>query len=186
MDSVSLSPDHQIAAILEAIRGQYVLDWNGLHGIGHWARVYENGLRISGELAVDPSILLLFSLFHDACRVNDHVDPGHGKRGADLAARYRGRHFELADDKFDLLYYACEAHTDGLTEADLVVQVCWDADRLDLLRVGIAPTPERLCTAAARDPSVVAWASRRARDHFLPMVFGARENNAGVTALVFD
>lgn len=28
-------------------------------------------------------------------------------------------------------------HSDGYTEGDITVQVCWDADRLDLGRVGI-------------------------------------------------
>jgi uncharacterized protein len=32
------------------------------------------------------------------------------------------------------------------------VQTCWDADRLDLGRVGIIPRPDRLCTEEARDP----------------------------------
>ena len=31
----------------------------------------------------------------------------------------------------------------------------WDADRLDLGRVGIRPAPKRLCTDAARAPEVV-------------------------------
>jgi uncharacterized protein len=30
------------------------------------------------------------------------------------------------------------------------LQACWDADRLDVGRVGIAPKPHRLCTEAAR------------------------------------
>jgi uncharacterized protein len=46
------------------------------------------------------------------------------------------------------------------------VQACWDADRLDLGRVGIAPAPERLCTAAARER--IAWANERALRGFEP------------------
>lgn len=33
--------------LLDAIRAQYRLDWNGLHGHGHWLRVRENGLRLA-------------------------------------------------------------------------------------------------------------------------------------------
>jgi uncharacterized protein len=40
------------------------------------------------------------------------------------------------------------------------MQVCWDADRLDLGRVGIIPKPDRLCTNAARD--ILEWSHERA------------------------
>lgn len=155
--------------LLQEIRARYTLDWHGLHGVTHWARVFENGLRIAHIHDVNQDVLLLFSIFHDSRRVNDEVDPGHGHRGAELAARYRGRYFELADKEFDVLYYACETHTDGLTEGDLIVQICWDADRLDLARViGLTPKPEKLCTEAAKDPEVIAWASDRARNIHIP------------------
>jgi uncharacterized protein len=40
--------------------------------------------------------------------------------------------FAADDDRFDLLYTACDLHTDGLTDGDVTIQACWDADRLDL------------------------------------------------------
>lgn len=51
--------------------------------------------------------------------------------------------------------------SDGHTDADITVQTCWDADRLDLGRVGINPAPEKLCTIAARDPEIMEWAYER-------------------------
>jgi len=48
--------------------------------------------------------------------------------------------------------------THGTSAADATIATCWDADRLDLGRVGTMPRPERLCTEAARDPWVIAWA----------------------------
>lgn len=44
---------------------------------------------------------------------------------------------------------------------DPTIATCWDADRLDLLRVGIRPDPARLVTEAARDPEVLEWAMAR-------------------------
>jgi uncharacterized protein len=41
------------------------------------------------------------------------------------------------------------------------IQASWDADRLDLGRVGTTPDPARLCTAAARDPEMFRWAGQR-------------------------
>ena len=71
---------------------------------------------------------------------------------------------DLDDIAFALLTNACDLHTDGLTEADPTVQACWDADRLDLFRVGIRPRPDRLCTDAGR--GLIDWATQRARaDH---------------------
>ncbi|MCB2041992.1 MAG: hypothetical protein KDH48_15080, partial [Rhodoferax sp.] len=61
-----------------------------------------------------------------------------------------------------LLQAACRGHSDGHRAGhDVTVLTCWDADRLDLGRVGIRPLPERLCTAAAREPVVLEWAYRR-------------------------
>ena len=148
-----------IIPTVQAIQARYALDWNGLHGVAHWARVYENGLRIVDLHDVNQDVLLLFSIFHDSCRVNDTVDPGHGRRGVELAEELRWNCFEFTDGEFDMLFHACELHTDG----DLSVQVCWDADRLDLARVGFTPKPEKLCTKAAKDSEIIAWASDRAR-----------------------
>ncbi len=36
-----------LAAILSAILDGYILSVNGFHGVVHWARVLENGLRIA-------------------------------------------------------------------------------------------------------------------------------------------
>ena len=61
----------------------------------------------------------------------------------------------------DQLAYACRHHSDGLTEADVTVQTCWDADRLDLARVGIEPEPRLLCTQQAKSRDVIDAAVRR-------------------------
>jgi hypothetical protein len=78
----------------------------------------------------------------------------HGLRGAEYAQTFHKAAFlELSDQEFELLYRACADHADGFTEADMTVQACWDADRLDLYRVGILPDPAfLLCTRAAKRP----------------------------------
>jgi uncharacterized protein len=157
-----------IASLLETIHAQYMLPWFGLHGVSHWARVYENGLRLAPQTGADERILLLFALFHDARRTNEGWDQGHGRRGADFAASVRGSLIDLQPGDFDLLYHACALHTDGLIDADPTVQTCWDADRLDLPRAGIHPKPDRLCTPAARGPETIAWAEDRSLRRFIP------------------
>ena len=60
-----------------------------------------------------------------------------------------------------MLFRSRFGFTDGGTEADVTVQTCWDADRLDLGRVGIRPHPRYLCTPAARSAEVIEWAHAR-------------------------
>ncbi len=156
----------EVKRLLQAVRDQYVLSWRGTHGIGHWARVYSNGVRLAAGTGADPGVLLLFALFHDACRRNDGSDDDHGGRGAELALRWRGSYFGLNDDAFSLLYGACAGHTIGRWHPDVTIQACWDADRLDLARVGIRPDPVRLGSDTAR--SLIDWASERARNGVVP------------------
>jgi len=69
---------------------------------------------------------------------------------AEFASSLRGSLIHLDDTRCDLLYEACRLHTDGHTDGAPTLQACWDADRLDLGRVGITPQSHRLCTDAGR------------------------------------
>jgi len=158
---------HNYPAIMQAILQGYALPVNGDHGVVHWARVQENGLKIAELTGADLEVVKLFALFHDSRRINEYYDPGHGWRGGDLAQSLRGTLIHLADPQFDLLYEACKLHTDGHTTGDITLQTCWDADRLDLGRVNITPAPERLCTDAAR--KLLRWADQRAVRNFKPL-----------------
>ncbi len=149
--------------IIETIKEQYTLSWFGTHGFHHWERVRTNGLRLADSTGADRLVVELFAYFHDACRLNEGRDPGHGARAADYIERLNGSLIQLEGTALDQLLYACRRHTDGLIEAGITVQTCWDADRLDLGRVGIRPLPRYLCTAAAREPDVIEWAYRRSR-----------------------
>lgn len=154
--------------LVEVVLDGYALDWDGLHGIGHWTRVLENGLRLAELTGADPQIVTLFAVFHDSRRWNEGDDPDHGRRGAKLAAQLRGKLFQIGDEAFELLQYACTWHTAGLTEGDISVQCCWDADRLDLGRCWIEPDPLYLCTVAAKSKIIRDWADGRARMGVIP------------------
>ena len=162
-----------LAPLVHAILEEYALSWHGTHGIGHWARVLENGLRLAEATGADVEVVRLFAVFHDSRRVNEGVDDGHGKRGAELAASFHGRLFTLSDDRFDLLYAACVGHTDGGTDGDVTIRTCWDSDRLDLGRVGIRPEPKRLCTPAAKRPDILEWADGRGHFQVIPQIVTA-------------
>lgn len=153
--------------ILGAILAGYTLPVTGIHGVAHWARVLQTGLRLAERTGADADVVTLFAVFHDARRINEGTDPEHGRRGADLAGRLRAE-LGLPDLQWELLRHACTHHTDGTTDGDVTVQTCWDADRLDLWRVGITPGRPRLCTGAARDPEMHAWTRERSLGDHCP------------------
>ena len=153
-------------ALTEILAG-YPLKIGGTHGINHWSRVLENGRRLAPLTGADPLVVDLFAIFHDSRRENEGHDPGHGARGGKLARQFHKKGLiRLDKNQLALLVYACAHHTKGQTEADVTNQTCWDADRLDLGRVGITPDPAKLCTDAARDPAMIEWADQRAWDEW--------------------
>ncbi len=121
-----------------------------VHGPEHWVRVQRNGLYICKQNNVDEDIIRLFALFHDSMRQNDGRDSQHGLRGAEYAKLLLNKEYKLADDKFELLYYACQYHSKHRATEDKTIGTCWDADRLDLRRVGIKPTEKYLYSDAAK------------------------------------
>jgi uncharacterized protein len=137
------------------------LGHRGFHGRDHWLRVLQNGRLLAAETGANLRVVELFALLHDSCRENENDDPLHGHRAAAYARDLRGRWFDATDAEMDLLTLACELHSDGYTEADITVQTSWDADRLDLGRVGIRPNVRYLCTEVAKRPDVIAAAYRR-------------------------
>lgn len=120
------------------------------HGPDHWKRVLKNGVVVARHSGANIEIVKLFALFHDSCRLNDGYDPEHGLRGAELALSMHGEYFQLSDPEIEQLYFACQWHTDEKHHADATIGTCWDADRLDLGRVGMTPDEEYMSTLAGR------------------------------------
>ena len=151
-------------ALIHRVVSHYPLSTRGAHGPAHWFRVRAIGLRLAQQTGANPNVVELFALFHDSQRENEHRDPGHGSRGAALALEFQQQGLIApTDEEMALLQRACNHHTDGTTEEVVTVQTCWDADRLDLGRVGIEPRAEKLCTSAPRGPEIMAWAYRNSQ-----------------------
>ncbi len=153
--------------LLSEIKAYYLLDWYGTHGVIHWSRVYENGMRLAEQPGVNKNIVQLFSVFHDSQRENENGDQGHGKRGAQLAGKLRAN-CRLDEDDFLLLTTACEIHTSAKTNDNITIQACLDADRLDLGRVGIVPDAHFLSTPLAKMPETIEWGLRKSQRFELP------------------
>lgn len=132
------------------VQNLFPLSIKSIHGPDHWRRVERNGLFLAQYEPVDVTVVRLFALFHDSQRKNDHRDPEHGARGAQLAVDLHGRYFRLSNSQMTLLLTACGHHTAQTHHDDPTIGACWDADRLDLKRVMIEPDPDYLNTKTAQ------------------------------------
>ncbi len=119
------------------------------HGIEHWKRVEKIGHYLSESTRANKNVISLFALFHDCRRINTGIDKGHGLRGARLAIEMRDA-INIREDPFNLLIIACAGHTDLTFYNDCTIATCWDADRLDLGRVGVTPDKKHLNTDMAK------------------------------------
>jgi uncharacterized protein len=149
---MSVRPDLQ--AVLEAVRILSPSGRSPVHGEEHWRRVATNGLDLATEVGADPLLVVLFGIFHDSMRFSEHRDDGHGRRGGFLARRLNAELMGLSDERLDLLDLACRRHTEGETSDDPTIGACWDADRLDLCRLGRQIDPGVMSTAPGRTPAV--------------------------------
>lgn len=154
-------------ALIAAVKAQFKIDLNGVHGTAHWGRVWNNGQKMIETTGADIEVVRLFAFLHDSQRQNEFDDPSHGFRAAAYASTVRPLFFpHITDKQLKLLQAACLGHSSGELKADKTIMTCWDADRLDLWRVGITPDPLRLCTDAARGLlSMEIHKRRRQRAH---------------------
>lgn len=134
--------------LLDAVLGQLQINRHGVHGPSHWARVLHHGLAIGAEVGANLLVVELFSFLHDSQRINEYEDKQHGERAAEYAASMNHRFFELSGPELDVLMQAIRTHSDGEIETCPTIQTCWDADRLDLGRVGIKPSAKYLSVTA--------------------------------------
>jgi uncharacterized protein len=137
-------------ALWERATADFALGEVSLHGPDHWRRVERNGLALAERNGANVEIVRLFAVLHDSQRRNESHDPQHGARAADYAAQLHGEYFVLPNEELELLQYALTHHAKGMLSNDVTIGTCWDADRLDLGRVGIAPSAAYLSTAAAK------------------------------------
>jgi uncharacterized protein len=122
------------------------------HGISHWQRVERNGILLSmdnGHLrnGVKINVVRAFAYLHDKCRIDDWEDLEHGPRAAEMIPSIRETILKgLTDEEITLLEKACRYHTLAHKTGDITVDICFDADRLDLGRVGVTPNPKLMAT----------------------------------------
>ncbi len=131
------------------------------HGIYHWARVIQNGRLIAEQNKANINVIIAFAFFHDCQRMNEESDPDHGLRGGTYMLKFENQ-LNLSKEEISKVFEACEGHTDIIHHHDKDISTCWDADRLDLMRVGIYPNPQKLNNEAAKNAGLISYLSKNA------------------------
>jgi uncharacterized protein len=148
----------QYDTLLPRVLEHFRLPADSLHGPQHWHCVARVGARVVERTpGADLQVLRAFALLHDVGRFSDSHDPEHGKRGRVIAEHFLPA-LSLDEGQAARLLEAIENHADGLTSPDPVIGACWDADRLDLGRVGTLARLQLMSTAAGRDAHLQRWA----------------------------
>lgn len=144
--------------LLQSLKRDIKIDWWGHHGVRHWARVRRNGRVIARHFpGVDLQVLDLFAVLHDCMRESEDEDWQHAERSGLRIERREFRLPGLSHHQQALLARAVSHHNNpAVSPRDITVAACWNADRLDLGRVGITPREDLLC-AAALPPREVWW-----------------------------
>ena len=134
----------------QQVIAQFRLGSQSAHCWEHWDRVQKYGDFLARHNGADPLVVRLFALLHDSRRQREGPEPEHGPRAAQYAQDLCGTAFQLASSSLELLMFACYHHEAGQTSQDPTIGACWDADRLDLDRVGINTDPDLMSTAMGR------------------------------------
>lgn len=159
------TPNFDIHPIIDFATGGWVL--GDTHGLPHCQKVERNGIILGlgireGNLCfredVNMRVVRAFAYIHDKYRVNDGPDDEHGSRAAEVIPAIRNTVLkDLTDDEIILLEKACRYHTTEQRTGIPTVDVCFDADRLDLGRVGIEPDPKKMATHQGAYYSTCLW-----------------------------
>jgi uncharacterized protein len=150
LENVKNLPEAWLAGIREYVMSIFKCGTDSIHGPSHWQRVDAFGLDIAESSSADLTVVRLFALLHDSCRQDDGPDLDHGPRAAEMLDRIVPIVFAIDAGRFDLLKEAMRLHTSGQTTNEPTIGTCWDADRLDIERVGLTPSPGYMSTEAGK------------------------------------
>jgi uncharacterized protein len=140
--------EKDIQRIVKLAKAQFILEDHSIHGFDHWEEVEQNGIMLANQPGVDLTIVRLFAYIHDCKRQDDYQDAEHGDRSADFVLELveKGELSFLSKEQINKLWSACKYHHKGVTDTDLTIGSCFDADRIELIRCGMIPRPNLMNT----------------------------------------
>ena len=122
---------------------------DNFHGLTHCQRVERNVHRLKCS-GVNMTVARLFAYFHDACRseCKTQSESEHGLLASELVLSLRNSLLKnLSDDEVAMLSNACKWHTTTFKTGNPTIDTCFDADKLDLWRIGAIPMPGKMATS---------------------------------------
>ncbi len=147
-----------VRTLKQYIREHYDIWSSPIHGVDHWQRVWEFGRSIGWTTDADMEVVEYFAFLHDSQRWDEGTDLAHGPRAAMFAIQHREL-FELSHSQFRVLIRAVSGHTAAMpgcaAAQNPTLAACWDADRLDIGRVGLTPDPRFMFTDMAKELAAV-------------------------------
>lgn len=143
-------------SLLKLIQSQFRFPLTSIHGILHWEHVEAIGSHLAAFVEADLEVITLFAYIHDACRFNEEFDPQHGERSSQLAKDlFKSKFIQISTRQLKDLTVACQFHSQKRVKPEnITIATCWDADRLDLWRIGITPNPNYLFSGLAKNVSI--------------------------------
>lgn len=126
-----------------------------VNGPDHWQRVWENAQILIPKTKANETVVELFCFLHDCCRIHSGHEPAHG-HAAKMFIRQHQKEFSfLSKNEYQMLLTACAEHTHMNHSENITIATCWDANRLDLGRLGICPKAQFLSTEAAKNLELI-------------------------------
>jgi uncharacterized protein len=95
MTDIALSPCDR-TGFMAAVKAQFRVNWHGVHGPSHWARVRQHSIHLATVRKGALLVAELFPYLHDSQRENEWTDLSHGERAEEYAVSLNRRFFELA------------------------------------------------------------------------------------------
>ena len=138
------------------------------HGITHWQHVEAFGLMMAEQCpAADKEVIRWFAYLHDSMRGSDSTEISHGAAAAKFIRKIRNTFLkDLTDEQIRILKLACKSHNVRRRTGDLTADICLDADRLDLPRVGIKPEPRKMASKIGSEFALIPYDELLARAGF--------------------
>ena len=126
------------------------LDPMGPHGPVHWFKVYRNCQDIDTMIYENRDenrdwFYWCFAMLHDCKRTSEQADPAHGIEAAKMVPNDKSQ-FNISLARAIKLHQMGQTMDETAPLGDMRIGICWDADRLELVRVGIMPDPKYMST----------------------------------------
>lgn len=115
-----------------------------IHGLDHLRNVGYLSGKFAAELGISLETAIIGGFLHDCARSDDSDDAFHAEKSALLARKLIKKNYSNIDE--ELVYKTILFHSGGKTTDNHIQGCVWDADRLDLIRLGIQPKKELLST----------------------------------------